>query len=109
MADDFDDGGPAFPVVATQPGASGDGVYGDVYSIGGMSLRDWFAGTADYMAIAMLMPRTVGQAAAMAGVAVDTYTANQPSYDALNQVRARYAYADAMIAFRNAPKPSVRR
>ncbi len=41
-----EDGGPAFRSVASEVATMNGTPYADVYSFGGMSLRDWFAGQA---------------------------------------------------------------
>ena len=50
MSELIKDGGPAFPTVATECDigeANGERqVFGNTYSYGGMTLRDWFAGQA---------------------------------------------------------------
>lgn len=42
----IDNGGPAFPEVFTDMKVKGGAVYGNTYSVGGMTLRDWFANSA---------------------------------------------------------------
>lgn len=80
----FDDGGPAFPNEALID----QGYYYPkaVRIVGGMSLRDWFAG----MALAEV-PDPIGEK------------------DAPKTAMLAYAIADAMIALRRSPIPKSRR
>jgi hypothetical protein len=88
------DGGPAFPQTETEPreasfGQVGDSLYGDTYSTGGMSLRDYFAG----QALAGLLARGTGDG---------NFIINGQS---LGACTATYVIADAMLVEREKAKP----
>lgn len=90
------DGGPAFP----QHGWSKDPETLERMKMeGGMSLRNWFAGTAAHDDLDI--PQTVEDCAAMLGI--DKYV-NTIHYPRLISM-ARYRYADAMLAEREKEEP----
>ena len=85
------DGGPAFPIVETfgPSGSSGriENGYGGVRSVGGMSLRDYFAAHASEEDILEFIPQTYGEC---------------KDFQQLNgfwpsRQWARYAHADKML------------
>ena len=80
MSTPIDDGGPAFPAPMCP----------QEYGLGGMSLRDWFAGQATEEDIIEHLPTTVGEAR-------ELY-----KHDGVtrNRAWARYMHADAMLAAR---------
>jgi len=80
-----EDGGPAFPsVVTTKRNDIGDGVpFPDVHSVGGMALRDYFAGQA------------------MTALLVDPDRVDQSRTEC---ARLSYAMADAMLVARKGEK-----
>ena len=82
------DGGPAFPVV---DGSNYNAAYG-------MSLRDWFATHA--REDELILPGTVKESTELLGVSVEEYTANAKRYWYHIVTKARYEWADAMIAER---------
>lgn len=79
------DGGPAFPAVDSPR------------VISGMSLRDWFAGHAQESDL--ILPLDTKNAAAQLGMSVEEYSKDFHNWLTIN-ARARYRFADAMIAER---------
>ena len=82
-----DDGGPAFPMEIDTEDSKGYPITGKI--VGGMSLRDWFAGMALQGMVAQPNDHTF-------------------TWDYTKEVRQRlavkaYQYADAMLAERNKP------
>ena len=63
----------------------------------GMTLRDWFAGQASENDVEAFAPQTVGEAAKLLGIEVNQYRAE---HSQIIRVRAKFAYADAMLAAR---------
>ena len=82
-----DDGGSAFPQVESQQAGSQGDYHTEVYSAGGMSLRDYFAAKA--------MQSIVAGAMAQGG-------ANEAA-DAPELAKVAWLMADAMLATRKTP------
>ena len=85
MSAPLKDGGPAFPRIDVEhvPAGYGHGEHCETESKAGMSLRDYFAGQA------------------LSGLTVN-YPQGDPKGWAVSLSEASYAYADAMIAAREA-------
>jgi hypothetical protein len=93
-----DDGGPAFPQTRQQwQDSISGGRFVQTDTLGGMTLRDWFAGQPDIVGSALLIAKEQGEA--LAGPRPDDPLG---SYKWQCQVLAalRYIAADAMIAER---------
>lgn len=88
------DGGPAFPRVQTDILSKG---HHDTYSVGGMSLRDWFAG----QALAGLTQGASGSIFSMDGLMA--LAEEQKCSPNAVVADAAYAFADAMLAARARP------
>lgn len=90
------DGGPAFPVPDSHH-ANGQVQYG----ANGMSLRDWLASQATQDDVEGFMPDGVAECAQMLGIEFSEW--NSAHYAQL-RCRAKWAYADAMLAAREVKK-----
>ena len=86
------DGGPAF--------GHGDPTHG---GDPGMTLRDWFAGTAHPDSLGISDEMSMGVAAASAGVTTEDYDPQKHWPEIV--AKARYIYADAMLKAREEPTP----
>lgn len=93
------DGGSAFAL--THEEWNNDRNEYEIVTHGGLTKRDWFAAAAPAAEIDNMVPTTVAEAAAYIGVPVEEYkyTTHYP----LVAAKARYAYADAMLAERSKP------
>jgi hypothetical protein len=87
-------GGPAFPRPASW---SNDKGFHPGYV--GMTLRDWFAGKASEADILLNVPETCGELAELFKVSLHGLNSG---HTLRARCEARYAYADAMIAAREA-------
>ena len=90
------DGGPAFP--NAQRLFDDDTQSWVVNSVGGMTLRDWFAGKAPAQEIESMIPVTVGECAKFIGMDAADYIGGEYWQKVL--AKARYQWADAMLAER---------
>lgn len=89
MSTPINDGGPAFPQITTDSSYAENGeAYGHTYSVGGMTLRDWFAGQA-----------LQGWCAAAPSVRNEPMNMTRGHADEIAQ--GCFRYADAMLAERN--------
>lgn len=86
MSTPIKDGGPAFPEVFTETRYENGEQYSHVYSSGGMTLRDWFAGKA------------------LAGFAHNTATPKDLAWFRKYAPEHCFEIADAMLAARNREK-----
>ncbi|MBB6353526.1 hypothetical protein ACFFTN_01200 [Aminobacter aganoensis] len=90
MANEIEDGGPAFAALAASP-------MGDVHHQEGMSLRDWFAGQ-------FLAGAATDSGALDVSVAADQYDIDVALGEYWAKVaRAAYIAADAMLKARKRP------
>lgn len=92
------DGGPAFPREGNTPAHSKH-----VCSQSGMSLRDWFAGQAPHQEVDAIIGQTVREASQFLGIAETEYKCEIHYPKACG--KARYQWADAMLAARATGKP----
>ena len=99
---DKDDGGSAFPQVESQQAGSKGEYHTEVYSAGGMSLRDYFAAhatDADVAAMRDLVPKCTKVKDDGNGTKRLFHGAEPDNWRAL----ARYMHADWMLACRKTP------
>ena len=88
------DGGPAYPQPCTSEGHAANTPWG--IAGGGLSRRDWFAAVAPHDELGL--PDTQGESAEMLGMDFKAYMADHDRLWRAVVAKARYDWADAMLA-----------
>jgi len=104
----IDDGGPAFPQsvsIATDDAGHIHTLDSQDRCLGGMSLRDWFAGQVRQDEIDTYSPVSRNECAKFLGMGEEDYSKNPLENYARITSRIRYTVADAMLAARKEVTP----